>query len=71
MRYKIKVIPRASKNEVKVLGPQELKVKLTAPPVEGKANEALLEILADYFKIKKSQLRIVGGLASKNKTIEF
>jgi uncharacterized protein len=69
-RYRIKVIPRSSKNQVLEEGPGELKVKLTAPPVEGKANEALIKILADHFKTKKSSIRIVSGSTSRSKWVE-
>ena len=69
-RYKVKVIPRSSKNQVFVLGPGDLKVKLTAPPVEGKANEALIKVLAEHFQVKKSSLRIVAGGAARNKVVE-
>ncbi|MEO0130396.1 MAG: DUF167 domain-containing protein, partial [candidate division WOR-3 bacterium] len=49
---KIRVIPNAKKNEV-VKEENRLKVYLTAPPIEGKANKALIEILAEYFNVKK------------------
>lgn len=70
-RYSIKVIPRSSKNQVISLSESELKVKLTAPPVDGKANEALLQILSEYFQIKKSSLRILSGATSRNKIVEI
>ena len=69
-RYRVKVIPRSSKNHVEEIGPQELKVKLTAPPVEGKANRALIEILADHFNTGKAQVKIVGGELSRHKWVE-
>jgi uncharacterized protein (TIGR00251 family) len=70
-RYRIRVIPRASRNQVILSDSGELKVKLTAPPVDGKANEALLEVLADHFKIRKSSLKIHSGATSRNKIIEI
>jgi len=68
----IKVLPRSSRNEV--VGEMEdgtLKIKLTAPPVDGKANEALIELLADHFDIAKNKIKILKGLTSKNKIIQI
>ena len=66
----IRVIPNAKKNEVKKFS-NGFKVYLTAPPVEGKANKMLLRILADEFKVKKSQLSIAKGVNSRDKVIRI
>ena len=66
----IKVIPKASKNQVKEEETQ-YKVYLTASPTEGKANCALIEILADHFHIAKQRIRIIGGLKSRHKVVEI
>jgi len=72
MLTKIRVLPRSSRNEVVgEMADGTLKVKLTAPPVDGKANEALVELLAEHFDISKSKIKIVKGLTSKNKAIEI
>lgn len=72
MIIKIRVLPRSSRNEVVgEMADGTLKVKLTAPPVDGKANEALVELLAEHFDISKSKIKIVRGLTSKNKVIEI
>ncbi|MDD2709437.1 MAG: DUF167 domain-containing protein [Verrucomicrobiae bacterium] len=70
-RIQVKVIPRASRNEVLEMPGGVLKVKLTAPPVEGAANEALLETLAGHFEVKRNQLRIVRGAQARLKTVEI
>lgn len=71
MKIKIRVLPRSSKNEVVgEMADGTLKVKLTAPPVDGKANEALVSLLAEYFAVKKDKIKLVNGLTSKNKIIE-
>ncbi len=70
MKYRIKVIPRASKNEVQVLGKNELKVKLTAPPVDGKANQALIALLADYFQVKRTSIQLISGETSQHKWVK-
>ncbi|MBP9695007.1 MAG: DUF167 domain-containing protein [Candidatus Magasanikbacteria bacterium] len=69
----IKVLPRSAKNEI-VNGDTEdglIKVKLTASPVDGEANEALIKFLSDFWDIPKSKIRIVKGKTSRNKIIEI
>jgi uncharacterized protein (TIGR00251 family) len=67
--YFVRVIPRAKQNKV-VAEQDRLKVYLTAPAIEGRANEALIKILADYLKIRKSEIRIIRGEKSRDKVIE-
>lgn len=70
MKIKIRVLPRSSRNEVVgEMADGTLKVKLTAPPVDGRANEALIKLLADYLDVNKSKIKIVTGAANKNKTV--
>ena len=71
MLINIKVIPRSKSNSIEKDGDGNYKVKLNAPPVEGKANAALIKFLAEYFKIKKSQIKIIGGEKSRNKIVEI
>ena len=66
----IKVIANARKVLVKEEA-GNLKVYVAAPAVEGKANKAVIELLANYFGIKKGQIEITKGLQSKNKTINI
>jgi uncharacterized protein len=70
MQINVKVIPGAKKNLLKEEN-ASYKVYLTAPPVEGKANKALIEFLAEYFKVKKNQIEITKGLKSRNKTVNI
>ena len=68
MFHKIRVLPRSSRNEVVgVMADGTLKVKLTAAPVDNKANESLVDILSEHFQIAKSKIKIVRGRTSKNK----
>ncbi|MCX5751342.1 MAG: DUF167 domain-containing protein [Candidatus Saganbacteria bacterium] len=64
----IKVQPQASKNEF-IAEPHWLKVKLSAPPVEGKANRALVGFLAAYLRIGKKSVQILKGEKSRHKTV--
>jgi len=68
--FKVKVQPKASKNEFAGLYQDALKIRLTAPPVEGKANKALINFLVDWLGVKKSQVEIVSGQLSKIKIIK-
>lgn len=67
----IKVDPRSSRSGV--VGPygNALKVKLTSPPVEGKANKELIGILAKEFGIRKKDVEIISGESSRNKVVRL
>lgn len=67
---KVRVIPNAKRNEIKETA-DGYRIYLTAPPREDKANKALVEILADFLKLKKSQLSIIKGAHSKEKIIQI
>ena len=71
MRIYVKVIPRSSLNKVERIGEGDFKVKLTAPPVDGRANDMLIQVLADYFKVAKSSLKIVGGKTTRTKIVDI
>jgi len=71
MKIAIKVQPRASKEEVVEGADGALKIYLKQAPVDGKANKALIEILAKHYKTKKHNIKIVTGHASRNKIIEI
>jgi len=70
MLLNIRVIPKAKQNKI-VEEPGRLKVYLTAPPVEGKANDALIDALAEHFNIKRRQIRIVRGMKGRDKVVEI
>lgn len=63
--------PRAGRNEVIKISEGEYKVKVTAPPEKGKANEKVIELLAYHFKVPKSSLHIVAGKSAKIKIIDI
>jgi hypothetical protein len=49
----------------------EYKVRITAPPVDGKANEMLIGVLSDHFKVAKSNISIVGGKSARTKIVDI
>jgi hypothetical protein len=66
----VRVTPRASKNEiVEVLSDGTVKVHLTAPPVEGKANEALVKFLAEVLEVAPTRIEVVAGANGRDKLI--
>jgi uncharacterized protein (TIGR00251 family) len=78
MRINVKAKPRAKKEEI--IPPQAglfadreevYIVSIKEPPVDGKANEAIVRVLAEYFKVPKSHVRIVSGQTSKKKIVEI
>ena len=68
LTVQIKISPNASKNEI-VKDETGIKIKLTAQPIEGKANKALIEFLSKQFKIAKTSIIILKGETSKDKTL--
>ena len=67
----VKVEPRSSQKCIAgVMDNQIIKVKLTAPPVEGSANDQLIEVIAEELGVRKSQVRVIRGHSSKRKVVE-
>ena len=65
----LKVQPRAARNEIAGLIGSELKVKVTAPPVDSAANEAVLKLLAERLGCARNQLELLRGATSRHKQI--
>lgn len=65
----LKVQPRASKNEIGEVVGAELKVKVTAPPVDSAANEAVLRLLADAFDCPRGAVQLLRGATSRHKQV--
>ncbi len=68
----IRVTPRASRNEIAgILSDGTVKIRLTSPPVEGKANAALIEFLADVLRVPRSGIEIVAGITGRDKLVSI
>jgi uncharacterized protein (TIGR00251 family) len=71
MRLSVLVQPRASRNAIVGWHGEALKVALCAPPVDGEANAALLAYLAKALGLKKAQVRLAQGPASRHKLVDL
>lgn len=69
VQFKIKVQPRSAKNEIKGIHGDALKIKLTAPPVDGEANFACVRFLSDILGVSQGRIRIISGHTSRQKII--
>ena len=67
--FSVKVHPRARKNAVTGAVGDALKVSLTAPPAEGRANQALIEFLAELLQLPRASVTIAAGHSSRNKVV--
>jgi uncharacterized protein len=67
--FRVRVVPRASRCEAAGFQDDALKLRITAPPVEGKANEACIALLAELLGVKKARVAIIAGQTSKMKTV--
>lgn len=69
VRLTLHIQPRGSRNAIEGIQGDALKVRLTAPPVEGAANEALIRYLAQRLGVSRSAVRLTGGATSRRKTV--
>lgn len=70
MRINVRVIPGASKEKI-IVEPDRLKVYVCAPAESGRANKAVIDLLADHFDKRKSDITIVKGARSRDKIIDI
>ncbi len=68
---KVKIVSGSSKNKIIGVSNDALKITITAPPVEYKANKKCIAYLAKYFDVAKSKIEIISGQTSKNKLIKI
>ena len=69
--FQVKVHPRAKKNAITGELGEALKLSLTAPPVEGRANEGCIDFFADFLKVPRSSITIAAGTRSRLKTVRI
>ncbi|WP_413199453.1 DUF167 domain-containing protein [Nostoc piscinale] len=71
MQKRVKVKPNSKQQKVEEQADGSLTVYLKSPPIDGKANEELIKVLADKFDVPKSYVSIKSGLSSRQKLIEI
>lgn len=71
MQKRVKVKPNSKLQNIKEEADGSLTVSLKSPPVEGKANEELIKLLAEKFDLPKSRIRIKSGLSSRHKLVDI
>jgi uncharacterized protein len=68
----VRVVARSRKQEISgFLEDGKLKIRLTAPPVEGKANQALIQLLSEVLQLPKSKIEITSGIHNRDKRLEI
>ena len=70
-RINLRVIPRAKQNKISVDDNGTYRIHITAAPVDGAANDAVIKALAKHFGVAKSQIKIVRGTAARDKVVEI
>ena len=76
LRFRVRLTPKGGRDRIEgwwmdSAGQAALKARVAAPPEDGKANTALIALLADAFEVRKSDVRIASGTSSRVKTIEI
>jgi len=71
MKVKVKAKPNAWEENVEKLEDGSLVVSVKEPPIKGQANRAIIRVLADYFKVDQSRIRLVSGYSSREKLFEI
>jgi hypothetical protein len=67
--FSVRVVPRASRNKIAGIQDGAVRIRLTAPPVEGAANEALTDFLSSVLRVPKRDIEIVSGQTARNKVV--
>ena len=67
--FRVRVVPRAARSGIAGLQDDALKLRIMAPPVEGKANDECIRLLAELLGVKRGQVTIIAGHASRTKTV--
>ena len=65
--FEVLVQPRARKNEIAGMQGDAVKVRITAPPVEGKANQACIDLIAEALRLKRNEIELISGHTARKK----
>ena len=67
--FRVRVVPRASRNKIAGIRDGAVRIRLTAPPVEGAANEALVAFLSSVLRVAKRDIALVSGQSARSKVV--
>ena len=68
-KYFVSAVPNSSQDSVEEIGPNILRIKIHAKPIDGEANNRLIKILSEYFDVAKSQVEIKAGATFRQKIV--
>ena len=71
MKINVKAKPRVREDKVEKIDEQNFVVSVTEPPIQGRANATIVKLLADYFQVAQSQVRLISGFTSRQKVFEI
>ncbi|MFZ1080813.1 MAG: DUF167 domain-containing protein [Candidatus Kryptoniota bacterium] len=71
MYIKVKVHPSSKENEIIKKNEDSFEIFVRAKPVDGKANEAVMDLLAEFLKVPRSKVRLLKGSLTRNKIVEL
>lgn len=71
MKIFVKAKPGAQEQKIEQIDKTHFTISVKAPPVQGKANRAIMAVLAEHFSVGRDQVRIISGYTSRNKIIEI
>ena len=71
MKISVKVKPGSKKNAVDSTGEKQYTIRVKEKAIEGRANEAVIKLLSEYFGVPKNRVLVIAGLKSKNKIIDI
>lgn len=71
MKISVRVTTRAKQNSVEQQPDGSYKIRVTAAPTDGKANEAVIKLLAKFFKCAQSEIKLISGASSRNKIFQI
>lgn len=71
MKTNVKAKPNSREEKVEKVGENEFIVSVKEPPINGLANKAIIQALAEYFKISSSRIKIISGFTSRSKIVEI
>ena len=71
MRIKVRVTPNSKSDAIERLDDGTYRIKVTAKPERGKANEAVISLLSEHFNVKKRDIMVISGASGRDKVVEI